>query len=556
MTRIRDIARILGRSEIANTNNSEFITGAPIDSAQVSTIIREESSPIAKYDSIGALPTSGLTLGDRAFIKTDSNNARFYISNGYGWYNAALFNTSPTIALDSDTYSIDSADGTTVITITDSDFDQANLTTPTVAFIPSNITDSAVNTLISGDTITLSLRDSAAGVYNAKIIVSKSDGNAIATDSADINIILFTVTSIGTLYQAPTNTQMIVSGNKTSDVAASDTISKADGSDEVTVTAVTWPDNNASAGTAASDNHGSGTVRREGGDYRSTFSAGRLISNSSSFASYGTITSSSYSSYNTNVISWTSTGNRTYELIVALANPSSVSSWNAYQGPVISSGQNTSALVSRILSQNSNGDNSVTMTSSTASRQVPSGSWSSQSFTWNAVGGGWIRTTAEIEWSDKGTQQYWSTYLSTGKLVAFDDMDRARGQYFRITAVTNYSFATTLSLVPEFNVGYNKPASASGGTIYYANAKAATQILTANSSSATPNLSTWNTGSRTTYYRQTTTNTTYYTQINYSGGGDLFSSGSSIRVGDDRTDITISSGGTNYANGDTIYKKT
>lgn len=196
MTRIRDIARILGRSREPNTSKVHFVTNVPIDSAEVTNYYQRESTPIVAYDSIGALPTSGLSNGDRAFIKTDSNNARFYISNGYGWYNAALFNTSPSITLDSDSYSIDSDNGTAIITISDSDFDQANLAAPTIAFIPANITDSAVNTLISGDTITLSLRDSAAGVYDAKMIVSRSDGNAISTDSASLNITLEAIVSL------------------------------------------------------------------------------------------------------------------------------------------------------------------------------------------------------------------------------------------------------------------------------------------------------------------------------------------------------------------------
>jgi len=196
MTRIRDIARIIGRSREPNINKVHFVTNVPIDSAEVTRYYQRESTPIVAYDSIGVLPTSGLTLGDRAFVKTDSNNARFYISNGSGWYNTALFNTSPSITLDSDSYSIDSDDGTTVITVSDSDFDQANLLAPTIAFIPANITDSAVNTSISGDTITLSLKDTAAGVYDAKIIVSRSDGNAIATDSADLDIILQQISSL------------------------------------------------------------------------------------------------------------------------------------------------------------------------------------------------------------------------------------------------------------------------------------------------------------------------------------------------------------------------
>lgn len=125
MTRIRDIAKILGRSEAPNTNNRQYITDAPFDSAKVTNIIRTESSPIAKYDSIGALPTTGLTNGDRALVEnSDSNSARFYISNGSGWYNAELVNISPSISLSpSGTITLSDAGATSTVTVTSSDSD-------------------------------------------------------------------------------------------------------------------------------------------------------------------------------------------------------------------------------------------------------------------------------------------------------------------------------------------------------------------------------------------------------------------------------------------------
>jgi len=62
-----------------------------LDSAQV-VALGGSGGGVTVYDSLNLLPVSDLTAGDEAYVK--SNN-RYYISNGDGWYNAALVNASP-----------------------------------------------------------------------------------------------------------------------------------------------------------------------------------------------------------------------------------------------------------------------------------------------------------------------------------------------------------------------------------------------------------------------------------------------------------------------------
>jgi hypothetical protein len=44
---------------------------------------------LSVYSTLDSLPTSALTSGDQAF----------YVSNGSGWYNIALFNATPTLSI-------------------------------------------------------------------------------------------------------------------------------------------------------------------------------------------------------------------------------------------------------------------------------------------------------------------------------------------------------------------------------------------------------------------------------------------------------------------------
>jgi hypothetical protein len=111
MTRVRDIANILGVTEAANPTNA------------VLTSTADGSGGVTVYATKEDLPSSGLTSGDQAYVTA---NSRFYISNGSGWYNVALINATPSLTIDP-TGAIElSAEGaTTTITLTATDSDNA-----------------------------------------------------------------------------------------------------------------------------------------------------------------------------------------------------------------------------------------------------------------------------------------------------------------------------------------------------------------------------------------------------------------------------------------------
>ena len=111
-SRNRDIARILGKTEAANPNNTRLkVTGG--------------STAIAVYSSLDSLPTTSLTAGDQAYV---SANSRLYVSNGSGWYNVAVVNATPTLSLSASGTIALASDGstTTVIRLTGTDSDNAD----------------------------------------------------------------------------------------------------------------------------------------------------------------------------------------------------------------------------------------------------------------------------------------------------------------------------------------------------------------------------------------------------------------------------------------------
>ena len=119
MTKARDFAMMVGRSEAINPTRVALLDGDAVtvaDSATVSSIVGNVGTAV--YDSLGALPVAGLTAGQQAFV---SANNRLYISNGNGWYNVATINATPTLTT-SPTGTIALAAGSaTVVTMTAAD---------------------------------------------------------------------------------------------------------------------------------------------------------------------------------------------------------------------------------------------------------------------------------------------------------------------------------------------------------------------------------------------------------------------------------------------------
>ena len=120
-SKVRDIAKILGRTETNNTTN-------------IALRLSTENVGLEVYETLADLPTTNLTAGDAAFI---SPTNRLYVSNGSGWYNVSLINAAPYWdSAPSDQYTI--VDSATPLIITAKALDSDNPDT-----ILSNLSGSA-----------------------------------------------------------------------------------------------------------------------------------------------------------------------------------------------------------------------------------------------------------------------------------------------------------------------------------------------------------------------------------------------------------------------------
>lgn len=132
MSKMRNIAAILGRTEAANTDNSPGVDldDKVADSSIVNSILA--GSTMAVYSSLDSLPAQP-TAGSQAFV---TGNQRLYTARnsdtaalGSGWYNVALINATPTLSLSaSGTIALTAGSATTItMTAADSDNSNANL---------------------------------------------------------------------------------------------------------------------------------------------------------------------------------------------------------------------------------------------------------------------------------------------------------------------------------------------------------------------------------------------------------------------------------------------
>lgn len=86
--------------------------------------IRYENTGVTTYANVAALPSSGNTAGDLAYVTSGSNSKpSMYIWNGYGWYKIDDVNTSPTMNDLGGSLTI-SQNSNNTITITASDVDE------------------------------------------------------------------------------------------------------------------------------------------------------------------------------------------------------------------------------------------------------------------------------------------------------------------------------------------------------------------------------------------------------------------------------------------------
>lgn len=203
MTKLRDIARILSRTEASNPDNQRLlIVGEGFDSALATPIISNAIPATSSiYQTHDSLPTNNLSMGDTALV-VDSE--KYYFSDGNIWYSVGVLNEIPDWdAAFSATYEVADEDTNLVVSNTASDSDD-----PTGIFTYSGEVFSpqvpVANTLMTSITV-----DSDAGtwtfnaapeasvipVYDAdgtggstfKYIFRATDGINTITDSATID---------------------------------------------------------------------------------------------------------------------------------------------------------------------------------------------------------------------------------------------------------------------------------------------------------------------------------------------------------------------------------
>ncbi len=164
---------------------------AGLDSADVSAIANTVAgSGITAYDSLGALPITGLSVDQIAFVSIDSNNARYYISNGSGWYNVKLVNTTPKISSNVDSsITLDQNGSTTTFNVIGSDSDGIAVALVTVE---SDGNMKATGTTLTRDSSVFTLdpltQESGGAEGNFTLTFTATDGIGKATLTKNVSL--------------------------------------------------------------------------------------------------------------------------------------------------------------------------------------------------------------------------------------------------------------------------------------------------------------------------------------------------------------------------------
>ncbi len=183
MGRSRDIATILSKTEVDNNENLVLLnTKSPtgVDSAQVQNIGLEH------YLTLDSLPITNLEPGQQAYV---SGTNRLYMSNGSGWFNVALINSTPNLTIDPTGTIVLATDGTpTTITLTATDSDTPE---SLISFsVESDGSFGGLGTLSQDSsvfTITPKIEDSAT-TTSATLTFKASDGVNFGTGTTPLSL--------------------------------------------------------------------------------------------------------------------------------------------------------------------------------------------------------------------------------------------------------------------------------------------------------------------------------------------------------------------------------
>jgi hypothetical protein len=175
---------------------SQKITASALDSSVSASL---GGGSVTTYATAAALPLSGNTTGDQAFV---SETSRLYIWTGAGWYNIALINTNPTITSGAAASYRLSIDGTpTVLTLVANDPEGLPITW-SYSITTGSLTNGGGNTatVTQADnvfTITPSTTEAYEGVF--EITFTASDGVNLATSASTFTLSWYIDATGGTI---------------------------------------------------------------------------------------------------------------------------------------------------------------------------------------------------------------------------------------------------------------------------------------------------------------------------------------------------------------------
>lgn len=187
MTKVRDIAAFLGKTEALNPINKALA----FDSNSISTLTPSVANDIINangvvvYDSVGLLPASP-NDGDRAWV---TSNNRFYVADS-SWHNSLLVNAPPSIdILNYDSDLNDSQSLTMTIQVTDS-HENLDIISYNAVISPSNILDSAVLSFaFDSSVVDMDMRSNTIdGVRNFQVTFTANDQVNISTSVKDFTV--------------------------------------------------------------------------------------------------------------------------------------------------------------------------------------------------------------------------------------------------------------------------------------------------------------------------------------------------------------------------------
>ena len=609
MTKVRDIAAFLGKTEALNPINKALA----FDSNSVTTLTPSIANDIITangvvvYDSVGLLPASP-NDGDRAWV---TSNNRFYVADS-SWHNSLLINVPPTINIANyDSVLTDSQSLTMTIQVTDS-HENLDIITFGATLSPSNITDSAVLSF-SRDSSVIALAispDSANEATSFSITFTANDqinlSSSVKSFTIDKGFILTGTDVYVSSTLSSTATRVYVDSDVTDIFEDGDVIDDNSGND-ATISNITM-ENLTLRGTESTSLTSTSSIIYSDADLSSSVSVGHIMSSSnvvssgnlgrdeSGYTRYGNVTGvtfnaagASSSSQVTNAATYLGAikvnagGSYPYVAGYAFSYGGTYFSTNGSTAQYYHLDPSSNTINTSYLWPTVPGAGTIYLVGTysylaTSFENIGSGAfnarWYSGSYTGasthykrsNQTIGGTPGTT--YNFTVQGNQ---TSYYTNGSAISFDTTYQTTGGNWFVVSNPTYTSGTNTTTVPlqtyttqtftknngqGFNVRKNSSTVTTYNYVYY-------MFIPQNTSSGwnAPLLANITAGSSFRPYNvfgYTAQNTAIsYTHGGTSpGSGTLISNGGQIYTGNPTTRLTVDAGGTAFTSGEEIYLKT